>query len=247
MPAGLRRLPLEKPIYEIEDRIAALESAPLGGQQEEELRRLKRELVEVQKKVFGGLDPQTVAEQDRRASRVARLEVGDLSGHPGGLGRPFTTDFGDGQRHPHPLLQPATDHDRKTAGIVSAKLEAESTSRHADHRVERPTDHLEGLARQEAVGRIDAVDLREQLPGHANGHRDRRQSIAWGDDIGWQEKILLGVDHRAGELPEEFLEPLTFLEAERRIVVPGREHRQSLGVTAVGEFVVGVGPSRGER
>ena len=37
MAAGLHRLPLEKPIYEIEDRIAQLEAAPLGGQQQEEL------------------------------------------------------------------------------------------------------------------------------------------------------------------------------------------------------------------
>ena len=51
MSRGLHRLPLEKPIYEIEDRIAALEAAPLGGQEQEALRRLKRELVEVQKKV----------------------------------------------------------------------------------------------------------------------------------------------------------------------------------------------------
>ena len=30
MAAGLHRLPLEKPIYEIEDRISALEAAPPG-------------------------------------------------------------------------------------------------------------------------------------------------------------------------------------------------------------------------
>ena len=61
MATGLHRLPLEKPIYELEDRIAALEAAPLGERQQEELRRLKRELVEVQRQVFGSLDPwQTV-------------------------------------------------------------------------------------------------------------------------------------------------------------------------------------------
>ena len=47
MSRGLHRLPLEKPIYEIEDRIAALEAAPLGALQQEEVRRLKRELVRV--------------------------------------------------------------------------------------------------------------------------------------------------------------------------------------------------------
>ena len=69
MAAGLHRLPLEKPIYEIEDRIAALETAPLGGQQQEQLRRLKRELVEVQKKVFGSLDPWQTVEVARHPNR----------------------------------------------------------------------------------------------------------------------------------------------------------------------------------
>ena len=69
MAAGLHRLPLEKPIYEIEDRIAALEAAPLGGHQQEELRRLKRELVEVQKRVFAGLDPWQTIEVSRHPDR----------------------------------------------------------------------------------------------------------------------------------------------------------------------------------
>ena len=42
MSSGLHRLPLELPIYEIEDRISQLEAAPVGGQEQEELRRLKR-------------------------------------------------------------------------------------------------------------------------------------------------------------------------------------------------------------
>jgi acetyl-CoA carboxylase carboxyl transferase subunit alpha len=69
MAAGLHRLPLEKPIYELEDRIAALEAAPLGAQQQEELRRLKRELVEVQKQVFGSLDPWQTIEVSRHPNR----------------------------------------------------------------------------------------------------------------------------------------------------------------------------------
>ena len=69
MAAGLHRLPLEKPIYELEDRIAALESAPLGGQQQEELRRLRRELVEVQRKIFGDLDPWQTVEVARHPDR----------------------------------------------------------------------------------------------------------------------------------------------------------------------------------
>ena len=73
MAAGLHRLPLEKPIYEIEDRIAALEAAPLGGQEPEELRRLKRELVEVQKKVFGSLG-QVLMDLRRMRDHLATAE-----------------------------------------------------------------------------------------------------------------------------------------------------------------------------
>jgi acetyl-CoA carboxylase carboxyl transferase subunit alpha len=69
MSRGLHRLPLEKPIYEIEDRIAALEAAPLGALQQEELRRLKRELVEIQKRVFSGLDPWQTVEVARHPDR----------------------------------------------------------------------------------------------------------------------------------------------------------------------------------
>jgi acetyl-CoA carboxylase carboxyl transferase subunit alpha len=78
MAAGLHRLPLEKPIYEIEDRIAALEAAPLGGQEQEALRRLKRELVEVQKKVFGSLDPWQTVEVSRHPNRPKTSDYLDL-------------------------------------------------------------------------------------------------------------------------------------------------------------------------
>jgi acetyl-CoA carboxylase carboxyl transferase subunit alpha len=69
MAAGLHRLPLEKPIYELEDRIAELEAAPLGGQQQEELRRLRREMVEVQRRIFGALDPWQTVEVSRHPDR----------------------------------------------------------------------------------------------------------------------------------------------------------------------------------
>jgi len=69
MAAGLHRLPLEKPIYELEDRIAALEAAPLGGQEQEELRRLRRELVAVQREIFGNLDPWQTVEVSRHPDR----------------------------------------------------------------------------------------------------------------------------------------------------------------------------------
>jgi acetyl-CoA carboxylase carboxyl transferase subunit alpha len=69
MSRGLHRLPLEKPIYELEDRITALEAAPLGSQQEEELRRLRREVVERQRQVFGNLDPWQTVEVARHPDR----------------------------------------------------------------------------------------------------------------------------------------------------------------------------------
>jgi acetyl-CoA carboxylase carboxyl transferase subunit alpha len=69
MSRGLHRLALEKPIYELEDRIAELETAPLGAQQQEELRRLKREAVELQKTIFGSLDPWQTVEVARHPDR----------------------------------------------------------------------------------------------------------------------------------------------------------------------------------
>ncbi|MFM8579357.1 MAG: acetyl-CoA carboxylase carboxyltransferase subunit alpha [Planctomycetaceae bacterium] len=69
MSRGLHRLPLEKPIYEIEDRVAALESAPLGAAQQEEIRRLRREMVDVQKRIFGSLEPWQTVEVARHPDR----------------------------------------------------------------------------------------------------------------------------------------------------------------------------------
>jgi acetyl-CoA carboxylase carboxyl transferase subunit alpha len=69
MAAGPHRLPLEKPIAELEDRIASLEAAPLGERQQEELRRLKRELIDVQKRIFGALDPWQTVEVARHPDR----------------------------------------------------------------------------------------------------------------------------------------------------------------------------------
>ncbi len=69
MSRGLHRLPLEKPIYEIEDRIADLETAPLGGPEQEEIKRLRREMVDVQKKIFGSLDPWQTVEVARHPDR----------------------------------------------------------------------------------------------------------------------------------------------------------------------------------
>ena len=57
MARGLHRLPLEKPIYELEDKIADLETAPLGQQSQEEVQQLRRECADLQKQIFGNLDP----------------------------------------------------------------------------------------------------------------------------------------------------------------------------------------------
>jgi acetyl-CoA carboxylase carboxyl transferase subunit alpha len=78
MAAGLHRLPLEKPIYEIEDRIAALETGPLGAGQQEEVRRLKRELADVQRQVFAGLDAWQTIEVSRHPDRPKTSDYLDL-------------------------------------------------------------------------------------------------------------------------------------------------------------------------
>ena len=62
--------------------------------------------------------------------------------------------------------------------------------------------------------------------------------------MGGEEQILLGVNDRAGELPEEILEALALLEAEGGVVMPQREDGERFGVSPGGEHVVGVGPGR---
>ena len=69
MGRGLHRLPLEKPIYELEDRIAELETAPLGQQSQDELQRLRRECADLQKQIFSSLDPWQTVEVARHPDR----------------------------------------------------------------------------------------------------------------------------------------------------------------------------------
>ncbi len=69
MARGLHRLPLEKPIYELEDRIAELETAPLGAQSQDDLQRLRREVADLQKQIFGSLDPWQTVEVARHPDR----------------------------------------------------------------------------------------------------------------------------------------------------------------------------------
>lgn len=82
MAAALHRLSFEKPIYELESKIAALEAGGASATSQEEsvahqdeLRRLRRELSELKREVFSNLSPWQTIE-------VAR--------HPD---RPMTTDY----------------------------------------------------------------------------------------------------------------------------------------------------------
>ena len=69
MARGLHRLPLEKPIYELEDKIVDLETAPLGQQSQEEVQQLRRECADLQKQIFGNLDPWQTVEVARHPNR----------------------------------------------------------------------------------------------------------------------------------------------------------------------------------
>jgi acetyl-CoA carboxylase carboxyl transferase subunit alpha len=76
MATTLNRLAFEKPIYELEDKVAALEALPdKNAQQQDEVRRLRREVSNLKKQVYANLDSWQTVE-------VAR--------HPD---RPMTTDY----------------------------------------------------------------------------------------------------------------------------------------------------------
>ncbi|MBT6919644.1 MAG: acetyl-CoA carboxylase carboxyltransferase subunit alpha [Planctomycetaceae bacterium] len=62
-------MPLEKPIYELEDKIADLETAPLGEQSQDEVQQLRRECADLQKQIFGNLDPWQTVEVARHPNR----------------------------------------------------------------------------------------------------------------------------------------------------------------------------------
>ncbi|HTQ40282.1 MAG TPA: acetyl-CoA carboxylase carboxyltransferase subunit alpha [Pirellulales bacterium] len=76
MASALNRLAFEKPIYELEEKVAELEAtANKTAQQQDELRRLRRDVSDLKKKIFANLDSWQTVE-------VAR--------HPD---RPMTTDY----------------------------------------------------------------------------------------------------------------------------------------------------------
>ena len=76
MPATHHRLSFEKPIYEIEEQIAAIEaSGDKSPQKQDEVRRLRRQASDMRRSIFSKLDSwQTV----------------EVSRHPD---RPMTTDY----------------------------------------------------------------------------------------------------------------------------------------------------------
>jgi acetyl-CoA carboxylase carboxyl transferase subunit alpha len=78
MARGLHRLPLEKPIYELEDKIADLETAPLGKQSQDEVQQLRRECADLQKQIFGNLNPWQTVEVARHPNRPKTSDYLDL-------------------------------------------------------------------------------------------------------------------------------------------------------------------------
>lgn len=78
MPA-LNRLAFEKPIYELEDRIAALEaSAEKSPATVEEARRLRREAADLKKKTFAELEAWQTVEVSRHPDRPMTSDYRDL-------------------------------------------------------------------------------------------------------------------------------------------------------------------------
>src|SRR5262252_9226223 len=79
MATALHRLGFERPIYELEGRIADLESE--GGENptvREELRKLRRELVETTKRIFSQLSPWETVEVARHPDRPMTADYIDL-------------------------------------------------------------------------------------------------------------------------------------------------------------------------
>lgn len=72
-------LPFERPIFELQQRIAQLEAGgELGLEAAEEVRRLKRELIELKKKIFGNLAPWETVQVARHPERPLLTDYLDL-------------------------------------------------------------------------------------------------------------------------------------------------------------------------
>jgi acetyl-CoA carboxylase carboxyl transferase subunit alpha len=70
MASGVLRLPFEQPIYELEARIARLETtADKASEGHEEIRRLRRELTDLKKRIYSRLDPWETVQVARHPDR----------------------------------------------------------------------------------------------------------------------------------------------------------------------------------
>jgi acetyl-CoA carboxylase carboxyl transferase subunit alpha len=70
MATALNRLAFEKPIYELEEKVATLEAAAdKTAQQQDELRRLRREISDLKKHIFSNLDAWQTVEVARHPDR----------------------------------------------------------------------------------------------------------------------------------------------------------------------------------
>ncbi len=78
MSSAGHRLAFERPIYDLEARIADLDAARDDPAALEELRRLKRELVETTRKIFSQLTPWEVVEVARHPDRPMTTDYIDL-------------------------------------------------------------------------------------------------------------------------------------------------------------------------
>jgi acetyl-CoA carboxylase carboxyl transferase subunit alpha len=72
-----QRLPFEKPIYELEDALARLE-ADANGAASEEVRRMRRELVNLKRKVYSNLTPWQTVQVSRHRSRPQTCDYIEL-------------------------------------------------------------------------------------------------------------------------------------------------------------------------
>jgi acetyl-CoA carboxylase carboxyl transferase subunit alpha len=76
---ALNRLSFEKPIYELEDRVAQLEAAvEKSPSVSEEIRRLRREAADLKKKTFAELEPWQTVEVSRHPDRPMTSDYRDL-------------------------------------------------------------------------------------------------------------------------------------------------------------------------
>lgn len=63
------QLAFERPIYELEDRITALEGTEDSNKKQDDLRQLRRELADLKKQVYSNLDPWEVVQVARHQDR----------------------------------------------------------------------------------------------------------------------------------------------------------------------------------